>query len=98
MNSTPDIPNLQGRKIVLGVSGGIAAYKAADLSRRLMESGAELQVVMTRGAQHFVGAATFQALTGKPVRDTLWDAQAEAAMGHIELARWPDLWAAPMIC
>tara|TARA_R110000787_G_scaffold170629_26_gene283375 strand:+ start:905 stop:2134 length:1230 start_codon:yes stop_codon:yes gene_type:complete len=91
MNSTPDIPNLQGRKIVLGVSGGIAAYKAADLSRRLMESGAELQVVMTRGAQHFVGAATFQALTGKPVRDTLWDAQAEAAMGHIELARWPDL-------
>lgn len=91
MSPAADTPNLRGRRILLGVSAGIAAYKAADLSRRLLESGAEVQVVMTRGAQHFVGAATFQALTGKPVRDTLWDAEAEAAMGHIELARWPDL-------
>src|SRR5689334_20723702 len=91
MNATPDIPSLHGRRILLGVTGGIAAYKAADLTRRLMEAGAEVQVVMTEGAQHFVGAATFQALSGKPVRDSLWDAQAEAAMGHIELARWPHL-------
>lgn len=86
-----ETPKLQGRRILLGVTGGIAAYKAADLTRRLMEVGAEVQVVMTDGAQHFVGAATFQALSGKPVRDSLWDAQAESAMGHIELARWPDL-------
>lgn len=85
------IPSLHGRRILLGVSGGIAAYKAADLTRRLMEAGAEVQVAMTEGAKHFVGAATFQALTGKPVRDSLWDPAAEAAMGHIELARWPDL-------
>lgn len=90
-NSAPTIPDLHGRRILLGVCGGIAAYKAADLTRRLIESGAEVQVVMTAEAQHFVGAATFQALSGKPVRDSLWDAAAEAAMGHIELARWPDL-------
>ena len=85
------IPSLHGRRILLGVTGGIAAYKAADLTRRLIESGAEVQVVMSEGAKHFVGAATFQALSGKPVRDSLWDASAEAAMGHIELARWADL-------
>ena len=91
--STPasPIPSLHGRRILLGVTGGIAAYKAADLTRRLMEAGAEVQVVMSEGAKHFVGAATFQALSGKPVRDSLWDAQAEGHMGHIELARWPDL-------
>lgn len=82
---------LAGRKVLLGVSGGIAAYKAADLARRLIEVGAEVQVVMTEGARQFIAPLTFQALTGRPVRDTLWDAQAEAAMGHIELARWPDL-------
>lgn len=91
MTSTPSIPSLHGRRILLGVSGGIAAYKAAELTRRLIESGADVQVVMTQGAKHFVGAATFQALSGRPVRDSLWDAQAESAMGHIELARWPDL-------
>ncbi len=91
MNTTPPVPSLHGRRILLGVTGGIAAYKAADLTRRLMESGAEVQVVMSEGAKHFVGAATFQALSGKPVRDSLWDAQAEGHMGHIELARWPDL-------
>jgi phosphopantothenoylcysteine decarboxylase/phosphopantothenate--cysteine ligase len=79
---------LGGERILLGVSGGIAAYKAADLARRLQEAGAEVQVVMTESAQQFVTAMTFQALTGRPVRTSLWDAAAEAAMGHIELARW----------
>lgn len=88
---TTDLPRLHGRRILLGVTGGIAAYKAADLVRRLIESGGEVQVVMTESARHFIGAATFQALSGKPVRDSLWDAQAEAAMGHIELARWPHV-------
>ena len=89
---TSDAPSgLAGRKVLLGVSGGIAAYKAADLARRLIEAGAQVQVVMTEGARQFIAPLTFQALTGRPVRDTLWDAQAEAAMGHIELARWPDL-------
>ena len=81
---------LAGQRIVLGVTGGIAAYKAADLARRLQDAGAELQVVMTEGAQQFVTPMTFQALTGRPVRSSLWDAAAEAAMGHIELARWAD--------
>ncbi len=79
---------LAGQRILLGVTGGIAAYKAADLARRLQEAGAEVQVVMTEAAQRFVTALTFQALTGKPVRTSLWDSAAEAAMGHIELARW----------
>jgi phosphopantothenoylcysteine decarboxylase/phosphopantothenate--cysteine ligase len=81
---------LSGRKLLLCVCGGIAAYKAAELVRRLREAGAEVRVAMTADAHHFVGAATFQALSGHPVRDSLWDAAAEAAMGHIELARWPD--------
>lgn len=82
--------SLASRRILLGVTGGIAAYKAADLTRRLIEAGAEVQVVMTRSARKFIAPLTFQALTHKPVRSTLWDAQAEMAMGHIELARWPD--------
>ncbi len=77
-------------RILLGVTAGIAAYKAAEVARQLLKAGAEVQVAMTESAKHFVGTATFQALTGRPVRDSLWDAQAEAAMGHIELARWPD--------
>jgi phosphopantothenoylcysteine decarboxylase / phosphopantothenate---cysteine ligase len=80
----------QPRKILLGVTGGIAAYKSPDLVRRLMEHGAEVQVVMSRGAQQFVTALTFQAVSGRPVRSDLWDQAAEAAMGHIELARWAD--------
>ena len=80
--------SLSGERVLLGVCGGIAAYKAAELVRRLREAGAEVRVVMTDGATHFVGAATFQALSGNPVRSSLWDAAAEAAMGHIELARW----------
>ena len=79
---------LGGQRILLGVSGGIAAYKAADLVRRLRDAGAEVRVVMTEGAQQFVTATTFQALSGQPVRTSQWDAAAEAAMGHIELARW----------
>jgi phosphopantothenoylcysteine decarboxylase/phosphopantothenate--cysteine ligase len=82
---------MEGKRILLGVTGGIAAYKSADLVRRLMERGAEVQVVMTAGARQFVTPTTFQALSGKPVRTDLWDAAAEAAMGHIELARWADL-------
>jgi len=82
---------MQDKKILLGVTGGIAAYKAADLVRRLRERGAEVQVVMTPAAREFVGPTTFQALSGRPVRAELWDAAAEAAMGHIELARWADL-------
>ena len=77
-------------KVLLGVTGGIAAYKSAELVRRLREQGAEVQVVMTEGARQFVGPLTFQALSGRPVRSDLWDASAEAAMGHIELARWAD--------
>ena len=82
---------LQHRRIVLGVSGGIAAYKAPDLVRRLRERGAEVQVVMTAGAQRFVTPTTFQAVAGREVRAELWDQAAEAAMGHIELARWAEL-------
>lgn len=78
------------RHILLGVTGGIAAYKSAELVRRLKERGADVQVVMTRGAKEFVTELTFQALSGNPVRSSLWDHAAEAAMGHIELARWAD--------
>jgi len=79
---------LAGQRILVGVTGGIAAYKSADLVRRLREAGAEVRVVMTEGAQRFITATTLQALSGNPVRDSLWDESAEAAMGHIELARW----------
>jgi len=77
-------------RILLGVTGGIAAYKSAELVRRLRDRGAEVQVVMTAGARQFVTPLTFQALSGRPVRTDLWDGAAEAAMGHIELARWAD--------
>jgi phosphopantothenoylcysteine decarboxylase/phosphopantothenate--cysteine ligase len=82
--------SLQGQRVLLCVCGGIAAYKAAELVRRLRDAGAEVRVAMTENAQRFVGAATFQALSGQPVRTSLWDEAAEAAMGHIELARWAD--------
>ncbi len=78
------------QRILLGVTGGIAAYKSAELVRRLRERGVEVQVVMTQGARHFVTPQTFQALSGRPVRSDLWDEAAEAAMGHIELARWAE--------
>jgi phosphopantothenoylcysteine decarboxylase/phosphopantothenate--cysteine ligase len=82
---------MQGKRILLGVTGGIAAYKSPDLVRRLRERGAEVQVVMTGAAREFVTATTFQAVSGRTVRTDLWDAAAEAAMGHIELARWADV-------
>lgn len=82
---------LKGRHILLGVSGGIAAYKSCDVVRRLREQEAEVQVIMTRAAQEFVTPMTFQALSGRPVRTELFDPAGEAAMGHIELARWAEL-------
>ncbi len=82
--------SLAQRRVLLGVSGGIAAYKSCELVRRLRELGAQVRVVMTEGATHFVTPMTFQALSGAPVRVSLWDESAEAAMGHIELARWAE--------
>jgi len=79
---------LANLRILLGVSGGIAAYKSAELVRRLRDAGAEVRVVLTENAARFVSPLTFQALSGQPVRSGLWDEAAEAAMGHIELARW----------
>lgn len=78
-------------RILLGVTGGIAAYKSPDLVRRLIERGADVQVVMTAAAQRFVSAMSFQAVSGRPARSDLWDGSAEAAMGHIELARWAQV-------
>jgi phosphopantothenoylcysteine decarboxylase/phosphopantothenate--cysteine ligase len=78
-------------RILLGVTGGIAAYKSPEIVRRLVERGCEVQVVMTDGARQFVTPLTFQAVSGRRVRDDLWDHAAEAAMGHIELARWADV-------
>jgi phosphopantothenoylcysteine decarboxylase/phosphopantothenate--cysteine ligase len=78
-------------RVLLGVTGGIAAYKSPDLVRRLIERGADVQVVMTAAAQRFVSPMTFQAVSGHPTRSDLWDSAAEAAMGHIELARWAQI-------
>jgi phosphopantothenoylcysteine decarboxylase / phosphopantothenate---cysteine ligase len=78
-------------RVLLGVTGGIAAYKSPDLVRRLIERGADVQVVMTGAAQKFVSATSFQAVSGRPTRNDLWDETAEAAMGHIELARWAQV-------
>ena len=79
---------LANLRVLLGVSGGIAAYKAAELTRRLRDAGADVRIVLTENAARFVTPLTFQALSGQPVRTGLWDEAAEAAMGHIELARW----------
>lgn len=81
---------LAGKHIVLGVSGSIAAYKSADLIRRLRDEGAEIRVVMTRGASEFITPLTLQTLSGHPVAVELLDADQESAMGHIALARWAD--------
>ncbi|EDM47707.1 bifunctional phosphopantothenoylcysteine decarboxylase/phosphopantothenate--cysteine ligase CoaBC [Marinobacter algicola] len=78
------------KRILLGVTGGIAAYKSAELVRLLKKSGHEVRVVMTRGAEAFVTPLTFQALSGEPVRTSLLDPEAESGMGHIELAKWAD--------
>lgn len=82
---------LRGRRILLGITAGIAAYKAAELARLLGKDGARLQVVMTPSASEFISPLTLQAITGRMVRDKLFDPAHEAAMGHIELARWADL-------
>ena len=82
---------LANRRVLVGVSGGIAAYKSAELVRRLIDLGADVKVAMTKGAQEFITPLTLQALSGKPVSTELLDTSAEAAMGHIELARWADL-------
>lgn len=82
---------LKDKKILLGITGGIAAYKSAELTRLLRKSSADVRVVMTEAATHFVTPLTFQALSGNPVSTSLLDADAEAAMGHIHLARWADL-------
>ena len=82
---------LTNKRIILGVTGGIAAYKSAELVRRLQDQGAQVRVVMTPGAEEFVRPLTMQALSGHPVFTGLLDEKAEAGMGHIELAKWGDL-------
>ncbi len=82
---------LTNKRVLLGVSGGIAAYKSADLVRRLRDAGAEVRVVMTRSATEFITPLTMQAVSGHPVYQELLDTDAEAGMGHIDLARWSDL-------
>ncbi len=83
--------SLAGKKILLGISGGIAAYKCAELTRRLGERGATGQVVMTHAAKEFLTPLTKPAVSGRPVSDSLLDPAAEASRGHIELAKWADL-------
>jgi len=83
--------HLFNRNVLLGISGGIAAYKAAEVVRQLKAMGANVRVIMTRGSQEFITPLTLQALSGNPVHTELLDAQAELGMGHIELARWADL-------
>ena len=82
---------LNGRRILVGITGGIAAYKTAELVRQLIKSGADVRVVMTAGGQEFITPLTMQALSGNPVHTTLLNTEAEAGMGHIELAKWADL-------
>lgn len=82
---------LAKKRILVGITGGVAAYKSAELVRRLRDEGAEVQVVMTRGACEFITPLTLQAVSGQRVRMDLFDAEAEAGMGHIELARWADV-------
>ena len=83
--------SLSNKRIILGVTGGIAAYKSAEIIRRLQDQGAEVRVVMTPAASEFIRPLTMQALSGYPVHTNLLDSEAEAGMGHIELARWADL-------
>lgn len=85
------LATLRQKRVILGVSGGIAAYKSADLVRRLQDAGADVHVVMTAAAQQFITPLTMQALSGNPVHTELLDPAAEAGMGHIQLARWADV-------
>ena len=82
---------LNNKRILLGVTGGIAAYKSADLVRRLQDQGADVRVVMTPAATEFITPLTMQALSGHPVHVDILDTETESVMGHIELARWADL-------
>ncbi|PKH07541.1 bifunctional phosphopantothenoylcysteine decarboxylase/phosphopantothenate--cysteine ligase CoaBC [Moritella sp. Urea-trap-13] len=82
---------IANKRILLGITGGIAAYKCAELTRRLTEQGAEVRVVMTQSAQEFITPLTMQAVSGNPVAHSLLDPAAEAGMGHIEFAKWADL-------
>jgi len=82
---------MHGKRILLGITGGIAAYKAAELTRLLVKGGADVRIAMTAAATHFIGTATLQALSGQPVWTDLWDARVNDAMGHIELSRDRDL-------
>ena len=82
---------LTAMNVLLGITGGIAAYKTPELVRRLRERGAEVQIVMTASAAEFVTGTALQAVSGRPIRDNLWDKEAEASMSHIELARWADV-------
>ena len=91
MASDNILSRLQNKRILLGITGGIAAYKCAELVRLYKKAGAEVHVVMTKSAQEFVTPLTLQALSGNPVHTSLLDPEAEAGMGHIELARWADL-------
>jgi phosphopantothenoylcysteine decarboxylase / phosphopantothenate---cysteine ligase len=91
ISSLPQPAVLSERRILLGISGGIAAYKTVDLARKLTQAGAQVRCVLTEGATHFVSATALQAVTGFAVRQSLWDETAEAAMSHIELARWADI-------
>ncbi|WP_408608914.1 bifunctional phosphopantothenoylcysteine decarboxylase/phosphopantothenate--cysteine ligase CoaBC [Aquicella siphonis] len=81
---------LVGKRVLLGVTGSIAAYKSPEIIRRLREAGAEVRVAMTENAKRFITPLTLQAVSGNPLHEALFDARAEAAMGHIELARWAD--------
>ncbi len=91
LNETVRMNSLANKRILLGITGGIAAYKSAELARLLGKAGADVRVVMTPAATQFITPLTLQALTGNRVHTELLDAEAEAGMGHIELARWPDL-------
>jgi len=90
-NVKPTTTPLANKRILLGITGGIAAYKCAELTRRLTERGAQVRVVMTQSAQQFITPLTMQAVSGFPVSHSLLDPAAEAGMGHIELAKWADL-------
>ncbi|MTC48303.1 bifunctional phosphopantothenoylcysteine decarboxylase/phosphopantothenate--cysteine ligase CoaBC [Providencia alcalifaciens] len=91
MTQQNSVNSLLGKRIVLGISGGIAAYKIPELTRRLRDEGASVRVVMTPAAKAFITPLTLQAVSGYPVADDLLDPAAEAAMGHIELAKWADI-------
>ncbi|MGO3768288.1 MAG: flavoprotein, partial [Vreelandella alkaliphila] len=88
--SPSPLTSLAGKRLLLGISAGIAAYKSALIVRLLKQAGCEVRVVMTEGAQAFITPLTLQALSGELVRTSLLDPEAEAGMGHIELARWAD--------